>query len=363
MSEPPGSMAPEVPSGGQALGAEARAWLDQPALRAITRKLFGLDPGALTLGWPRCLTPEGLASWAQAGDVVISLARLPQDGRTRADLILRANSAAQLIDRVLGGEGAAANPGGPLSEAECGVLAYACARICAAVQLPWQVQDVRNALPAHAPHAGQSPIDAQDGPLLDGGEGTCEAGPPVLWPMAVRSELGLLDLRLVLRGAAIASFDAPALQIVVSDQLEPAAMSELQPGDVLLSDALALSLTTRGLTGLVELSVPGSDERWSARLEAGGLCVLTSVPGGSAQQASLRHTHPPQRASFVLAHHRVSFPELASLASGARLELGQVPHECVQLECHGQLVAEGELIVHQGALGLRVTRLPAASAG
>jgi hypothetical protein len=130
------------------LGDGLRAIVDEPQLRDCFRALFAHELATLNPGWPCQVDPAALSTWLRAGDVAVELARSPAREPLALLLVLPAESAVRLVDAVLGApaSSAIASASGQPSEAECGVLAYAAARLLAAQRSPgWVLRDVRPA--------------------------------------------------------------------------------------------------------------------------------------------------------------------------------------------------------------------------
>lgn len=303
------------------LDAALRALIADTALAGAFAATTGAALTDVVVDWPRRVVRDDLARWLRGGDALIELTRTPAREPLELGVVLHAESATRLVERILGGSASSAVPSaiGAPSEAECGVLAYAAARLCAAHPSAFVVRDVRAAPPPHTlPEA------------------------LVLWPLSLRSAFASLEGLLLLSPALAASTPTcHAIELLLRDSLEDDA--PLTPGDVLTSDRWTLTDTTEGLAGPVNVRVAGTATELSAQLARGALTATGPAP-----------TPRPDEVTLVLATRALSFSDLASLASGSScgVAVGAQPARL----CRGSsLLAEGELVVHRGALGLRVT--------
>jgi len=113
-----------------------------------------------------------------------------------------------------------------------------------------------------------------------------------------------------------------------------------------LSDRQALTCTSAGLVGPVEVKVEGVAETYAASL-SGHTVSLKTVPRPEARAG---------RVELRIARQQLSLAELGRFAQGGALQLNEVPLERVQVFQDGLLRAEGDLVVHRGALGVRISR-------
>lgn len=332
---------PDVPPRPHApLGSTLRDLLEAPTLRDTFRMLFQQELLPCRVGWPRLLSGDphaqparaALASrWLRTSDVVIELSQAPARESFAAGIVLQAESAARLVDWLLGAPG---NSGAPSaasqpSEAECGVLAYAAARLCASLAShasdSWIVRDVR-------------PVREQE---------STWSTPLVFWPVSLDTPVGPLSGALLLTDStARASHEHVLLRVAVSDLLAADALDDLAVGDALVSDRWLFTSTTEGPTGRVRLSVDGTDTCFDAQLAEGTL---------TARSVDTRPTS--DHVQLVLGTCSASLWQLAELASGAPCALSCSAQDEVELQRDGTLVARGSLVWHRGALGIRVTQL------
>jgi len=305
-------------------------------LRDTFRTLFSGELLACSVGWPRRVRAERAADWLREPDVAVELTRsLPSETFTLA-LTLPGEGATRLCDRLLGApsSSAMASRSGRPSDAECGVLAYAAARLAAAHGGTWLVRDVR-------PAAFPAGVDEH----------------LVLWPVAVESTLGPLELTLCLSPSLAEALPDVLLEVVLHDLLPPAhAQPTLAVGEVWVSDQLPLTNTSEGLTGPVTLRAVGSEHQARARL--GAHYVQLRAPDAPLSGAPCSASPGAQGfpVELVIARRTLRFSALAALASGARCFVGELGQEPVLLRRAGTTLASGELISWRAALGVRVTQ-------
>lgn len=312
----------------QELSAPFMALLVAPQLRTLSQQLFGGACESVRVNIPRRLLPGAHERWFRGPELLVTCSQVPEDGARSAALLLPYAVALWLVERVLGGGAQlrVAPPASPLGEAECGVVAYAAARVLAALELPWAIRDVRC--------AARHELSAE----LAGG---------VLWPFVLGGALGPLEGRLWLSEAsARASSAAFTLELSVEDTTRPLELEALEPGDALVSDTLSLTQTVHGLCGPVHVGVRGASERLSGRLDRSGAQVypLAHVPA------------EPDVVRWLLATRRVDLWTLACIAEGEPAAFGASLGEHVMLERQGVRLGEGRLISVRGALGLLLTR-------
>lgn len=306
------------------LGRLVAPLVHHPAAAALARTLWGGSPTAFALGIPQRNDGPGFGPLARPDDAVVELVRVPQSGSRRVALALPQREAARMVDFVLGGDGQLAHVLS-LLEAEQGVLAYIVARACADLGLPYQVCDVQLA------GAWQGGATFRDG---------------VVWALALETPLGLIDLRLSLSPQeAEATPGQHPCAISLRDRIAAQDLEALAPSDVLWSDAWPLTLTAQGLVGPVEVAVAGSAERLQAQLDGQSLRVTGPAPPLGPDEVELK-----------IAEDRLSFAELAALAHGDAHALRAVPSATVVLMQGARELALGTLVMHRGALGLRVTQ-------
>jgi hypothetical protein len=303
------------------IGEWLRQLLAAVELRELFQALFQRELTDSALGLPRWADATQLRAHIRASDAWVELARSPRVEAFDAAVVLSGEHATELVDRLLGGSGQASVAGqyGAPSAAECGVLAYGAARLCALAG-GWSVRDVRTA-----------------------GELGALSAPCLLWPVALRTLRGDLDLMLVLSGSLAESIDrAHVLELVVRDVCAEQTLRELAPGDVLLSDRWTLTHTSDGLSGDVIGVVEGSDTELLLRL-------------GARQLKSRGLAKPAAGDALELVLGRVGcrLLSLAELARGGSLPL-EVSDQPVIVRRAGVPLAHGELIVHRGAIGVRV---------
>ncbi|MDB4985767.1 MAG: hypothetical protein JWN04_945 [Myxococcaceae bacterium] len=329
---------PDVP-----LGQDLRAIVGQPQLGDTFEKLFACALLDVEVGWPRLI--EGRSAkenersaaraWLRAGDVVIELARSPASSPLELGLSLGASSAVQLVDALLGGRvgSTISSASGQPSEAECGVLAYAAARLVAATRQPWILRDVRD----------------WEGP--DGGPSM------LLWPVALRTSMGTLDATVWLSRALAEHGQARhPVEVLVQESAVSGQLDRLTVGDVWLCEGSGLTLTSEGLTGPVVVSVTGTAARLSAQLRRNR--VRVRGPAGATKdggaQPFVGSSAAQEPVELVIGGSSLTLLELAQLASGQLFDLHCDGAREGALCRGGVTFARGQLVAWRGAIGLRV---------
>jgi hypothetical protein len=332
------------------LAGQLHRCLALPAAAALGRRLWGTGEVGIRPGVPRAIGRLDLASWLRSDDLMVEFVRVPQDAVSRAYLVIPASDAARWVDRILGGEGKLGRSQS-LSPAEAGVLAYALARAVAEFAPAWQVSEVSHASPSRASAAMSRPTAFQ--------ASTMEAPVSMVFPLALDTPLGSVDVRWLLTQASAAMMpDVVELRLGLRDQGLPTELEGLASGDLVTSDRWDLTLTPRGLAGRLELTVCGSQERLSCRIEQQRLWVSPSAPSILETTGLASERHPgAERAELILARPRLSQWELSRVASGVALELPDFPDDEVSLVWRGAVVAEGPLIWFRGSAGMRVRQL------
>jgi hypothetical protein len=304
------------------LGSALRAAIAHPAVTEFVRRSLSIRELACVVGLPRRVSAHVLARWPSGPHVRVRLGRGAQFDATSCEVALPGEQAVELVDRILGGtgRGLAASKAGLPSAAECGVLAYFAARCIRACGADLRVQDVSS-----------EPLSL--------------AGPQaVLWPIRVAASDDLkLDLKLVFPSIADCPQPWLSARLALADTLPEAQLAGLCAGDLLLGDAWSLHSTTAGLSGLLELSVPGSAERAQIALEGS---VLRHTRGALTARTS-------QTAELVIAELKLSFAELSELLGEGCFpcpRLGQA-----SLEMRGSVVARGRLVRFLGQLALEIS--------
>ncbi|HEX6242061.1 MAG TPA: FliM/FliN family flagellar motor C-terminal domain-containing protein [Polyangiales bacterium] len=316
-------------------------WLE---LRELLRKTAQIDEVSSAFGWPRALDAGLVQRWFSGPQVVCTLAHASDLDVGLTWLTLPVDQAVALVDLCLGGSGkpsVACQAGAP-SDAECGVLAYLasrCVRICAPAL---RVRDVA----AHAAAALTTwPHDTW------------------LWP--IRLQLGdMTSLELALLGSTSSALarQGVAAELSLADDLAPAALNALTPGDLLVWESWPAQFTHAGLSGALELIAPALQMSLPVALEAGQVRALrgsSTAPRPPLPQTAQRPSLPlttQRRARLVLGHVQASLRELAELASGLR-RLPVVDARPARLELDGVAIASGKLVRHGGALALEIEAL------
>jgi hypothetical protein len=360
-------MPPFDPSTAQTLpdlGRVLVSWLEHADLCEVLRKRAQVVGLRAQVALPRRATGETTSRWLSGVHVLCELVNTKRFGAHVFFLALPADQAAGLLDRVLGGSGRTGIAGvaGALSDTECGVLAHLAAQACAACSDALAVRDVfcadAGTLRALCADGAIWPLRIAGSPARDGVR--VDPQPPRSPPQEQAGDL-LLDVKLLFRAAA----DCPAgrypLAISLTDDVAPETLAALEIGDLLASDAWPLTLTARGLEGMVALSVAGSSERAAAvlcgsRLTGVRAPVVREPSAGarSAERETDRRARHAALAELRLYELALGFWQLAELMGGGALELpGDGPAEAT-LHVAGQRHAAGSLVQLRGAIALRV---------
>jgi hypothetical protein len=348
------------------LGRVLVSWLEHADLCEVLRKRAQVVVLRAQVALPRRATSDTASRWLSGTHVLCEFVSRKRFGARAFFLALPADQAAGLLDRVLGGSGRTGVAGatGALSDTECGVLAHLAAQACAACSEALAVRDVFCA-------------DAERSRAL------CADG--AIWPLRIaaspardvartdpqaprgqmREEAGdlVLDVKLLFGAAA----DCPAgrypLAISLTEDVAPETLAALEVGDLLASDAWPLTLTARGLEGMVALSVAGVSEHAAAVLCGSHLAGVQAAAarGRNAAPAGLSPGRKTERSANheALAELRLyelplSFWQLAELVGGGTLDLPGDGLRQATLHVAGQARASGSLMQLRGAIALRV---------
>ena len=322
------------------LDQTVRAWVEHPLVRDAFRALFAAELLDCKVSWPH-VAPSFVGT-SRAGDVCVELARSAAHSAEQLDLSLTADSAARLIDALLGGRPASsmASAAGRPSDAECGVLAYGAARLLASrsdnaaaarsralgrASEEWLVRDVR-------------PAEQEVGRVSGG----------IVWPLALRSSLGTLEASVWLSEAWVAAQPRQhTLSLTLAERVDSETLAQLAVGDVWLSEDSTLTLTSEGLTGPVLLAVAGCDAVLPGRLARGKVRTALAQPPPAVAS-------PTEPIELVISTRDTSLLELARLASGGTLAVDASGRAPAAILHRGDVIATGELISWRGALGIRV---------
>ena len=306
------------------LAAALHALIADPMLADTFRVTFDAELHGCNVDWPRYCAQTDLTSWLRPTDVLIELTRTPAREPFELALLLHTQSATRVIERVLGAPVSSAMPSlsGAPSDAECGVLAYAAARIIASRPLPFVVRDVR--------------VDPLAGPLPES---------LMLWPLALETSFGKLDgMLLCSRALASGVRGIHSIEVLVRDAPDRGQPFTASVGDVWISDRWLLTDTTEGLAGSVLLGTPGAATELHARLAGPQLVATGPAP-----------TTAPDQLELVLAQLPLPLSALADLVAGLPQAITPIAATAVQLRRGAAMLAEGELVTYRGAVGVRIT--------
>jgi type III secretion protein Q len=278
-------------------------------------------------------------------------------------LELSAAFAERLVDRALGGDGAPELPPTlqPLDELSRGALAYAVARVVAALgsgmrlrHITHEVNDIALALGAGS--VSVCAIEVRIG--ADSGSMRLYA-PAALtlrsYPRAKLHSLETLPLTLIARvgSAALAWSEIAALHV----------------GDVVVLDESSLAFDGAKFGGHVVVHVAGSGTHLLCALRDRGVevesltCVKEpSMSSGRVQASDGRATVPdlaadaPIELGVELARFSLTLGELQRTRPGDVLITGRAIGEAVTLRAGGRAIAQGDLVDVDGEIGVRITQ-------
>jgi hypothetical protein len=324
---------PHVESSLPQLGSDLRAAITRPAVTDFLRRSLQIREPSCAFGLPRRASAQVLQRWLGGPHLRIKFGAGAKFDATCCEVALPGEQALELIDRVLGGSGGRGlvpSKAGLPSAAEAGVLAYFAARCVRACGVDLRVQDVTIEARATAREQNAQAL-------------TSDMSEAVVWPVAVSAGEELkLDLKLIFPTRADWPRTPLTLRLALVDALDETALVALEAGDLLLADSWTLHSTMAGLSGLLELGVPGSEERALLVLEGTSLRAANGAPPLRSQHA----------AELVLAELTSSFAELAGLLAD---EIVPCPaFESARLEARGRVLARGRLRRLHGQLALEV---------
>lgn len=336
----------------------------------ITGPIYTCEPGALV---------ESLA------EPLVAIVLRPPGPERPLVVELAPDLALVLVDRLLGGDGSQVGEAvGGLTELECGVVAYAAARVLGAARRAWTVAGVLTTRLAVM------------GTLGDEGSATWTAELELTSepsPSHARDEDGTPTRRSPVRvwipdatrwddGAASASrFAKLPLELVMDGGEATLSASELltlKPEDVLLLDdawwrrerTLRLRLVGARATTWWGQDVEGAIAL--RRIESGpGAGATAGATAGGAKNGARRDTmseetatlktlgDAPVEVSVELARIRLTLAELQALRVGEVVASGAPIGEHVRLRVGDVVIGEGELVEIDGQIGVRLASLDA----
>jgi type III secretion system YscQ/HrcQ family protein len=287
--------------------------------------------------------------------------------------------AATLVDRVLGGDGAAAQPiGAAPDDVSAGVLAYLGARLCAALDAGVRVRAaLADAQRAHA-------LLEDENVLVCALEVECDGvarGRVRLWTAQRAAE------RLTPRRARTAAHVPAAwrdLSLTLCAHAGAATLaarewSALGAGDVVIPDRCSLARDANGgFAGAIALHAMGAHaggRRWRGRAEGRAVRVESLEPLHLSQedtpmtdpkrietQALRNDVTPfggdvPIEVCLEIARFTLPLDALSALCEGDVLDTGSAIGSRVSLSAGGRAIARGELVDVEGAVGVRILEL------
>jgi type III secretion system YscQ/HrcQ family protein len=280
-----------------------------------------------------------------------------------------------LVDRLLGGDGSQVGEAiGGLTELECGVVAYAAARVLGVARRPWTVAGVLTTRLAVLGTLGDEGSATWTAELHAGDEdgGPTRHSPVRVWiPDATRWDDGA--------GSQV-GFSKLPLELVVDGgevTLAAAELLTLKPEDVLLLDDAwwrrERTLRLR-LVGARATTWWGQAEDGAIavrRIEAGPGSGATTGASTRAKNGARRNTmseetatlktlgDAPVEVSVELARIRLTLAELQALRVGEVVASGAPIGEHVRLRVGDVVIGEGELVEIDGQIGVRLASLDA----
>lgn len=311
--------------------------------------LYACDPGALAEALHEPLVAIVLES--------------PEPG-VRLAVEVSPDFALAIVDRLLGGDGLQVGEAiGGLTELECGVVAYAGARVVACTERPWKVAGVvttRLALLGVIGDEGSSTWSAE---VKATDEARVLQGVVRVW---VPDRASTVEV-----SAATDWLDAVPMTLVADGGETTIAASELVGlgiGDVLLVDDV---WSRRGEVRLRLLGARATT--WWARSNDDALTV-SSIDHGRAggatrgRKEAMSDEHDatetltalgdaPVEVSVELARVRLTLAELRALRVGEIVASGTPIGEHVRLRVGDVVIGEGELVEIEGEVGVRVKAL------
>lgn len=369
---PSGSLDAMCATLGELLGAQ---------VSLITGPIYACEPGALA---------ESLA------EPLVAIVLRPPGPERPLVVELAPDLALVLVDRLLGGDGSQVGDAiGGLTELECGVVAYAAARVLGAARRPWTVAGVittRLAVMGTLGDEGSAtwtaeleltflePSDPTSRERLRQAtepsrsrtreaDGTPRRSPVRVWiPDATRwndgagstSRFAKLPLELVVDGGEVT--------------LSASELLTLKPEDVLLLDDAwwrrERTLRLR-LVGARATTWWGQDEEGAIalrRIESGpGGATTSSAKNGAGRKTTMREEtatlkalgDAPVEVSVELARIRLTLAELQALRVGEVVASGAPIGEHVRLRVGDVVIGEGELVEIDGQIGVRLASLDA----
>ena len=336
------------------------------AMCATLGELIGADV-TLTPGPIYTCEPGALAE--SLAEPLVAIVLRPPGPERPLVVELSPALALALVDRLLGGDGSQVGDAiGGLTELECGVVAYAAARVLGAARRAWTVAGVittRLAVLGTLGDEGSATWTAELEVRLRDDDGMPTRRSPVrVWiPDATRWDDG---------AAATARFPTLPLELVVDGgevTLAAAELLTLEPADVLLLDDV---WWRRERT--LRLRVAGAHATtWWARDDEGAIAVrrIESSPGADATKGTRRKTmseetatlktlgDAPVEVSVELARIRLTLAELQALRVGEVVASGAPIGEHVRLRVGDVVIGEGELVEIDGQIGVRLASLDA----
>tara|TARA_B100001750_G_scaffold214963_1_gene198477 strand:- start:382 stop:1494 length:1113 start_codon:yes stop_codon:yes gene_type:complete len=292
----------------------------------------------------------------------------PSDGAPARLAVLELDPflASWIGERMLGGDGLAADGVSPLPDVHRGALAFAAARVAAEADCPWRIGGVLTSEEAFVAALGDRgsavwsvELHVADAPGLGRAPRSARLWLPV----------SLLDtLPPAPRGAALADLPLAVAIDVGEAELEAEVLASLRPGDAIIPDR------HWGADQRVRVRpLGGARSAWWCRAADGALTLEEiertdegPVGRGSKMDDATRTDtsedlaaigDAPVTLSLELARFEIGLGELASLRPGEVVVSGVPLGREVRLRAGSKVVATGELVDVEGEIGVRLIAL------
>lgn len=281
--------------------------------------------------------------------------------------------AAQLIDRVLGGEGRAEHPAGvPIDALSAGVLAYLAARVLAALDAELRVATVLQTREQALALLGTGPVivlpltialasgETGSMQLLVPAAAAALAGEPAA-PVALPAALRSLPVTLCAHAATVtlarADLQALALgDVVVPERCRLARAGAGFTGEVMLHVVGGRRTRFRCAASAAQLTIQAVERDHDARSAMSDARRIPTQALAAAPEADLSQLagDAPIELCLELARFTLPLDELGALRPGEVLATGRPVGARVALSAGGRTVARGELCEVDGEIGVRI---------
>ena len=326
---------------------------------------------------------QGAAQWLSAERAAVVLAASPTAlwlegpaGTADATVLcaLPPELAAQLVDRVLGGDGRTAHPpGAPLDTLSSGVLAYLAARVLAALSAELRVVTTIQAPDRAAALLGNAPVIAL--PCAIALAGSAMGHVQLLAPAASAAALARTTASRPPVPQALRSLPIALCAHAAEVTLTRSALQALAPGDVVVPERCRFARGEAGFAGEAVLHVIGGrrarfrcaardaqltietlEQEYDARSAMSDATRISTKAIEIAPEADLTQLagDAPIELCLELARFTLPLDELSALRPGEVLATGKPIGARVALSAGGRTVARGELCEVDGEIGVRI---------